>query len=211
MRHDSFICETWLIHMWDMTHSYVRHVSFIWDVTHSSVMCTVGLGLRQGVPRFSRRGMSHIWMSHAMLMNESCRTYEWVMVHIWMRQVVHINEMSHDAHMNESRHTYKWVVLLIWMSHVASMNESWCNCECVMLHISIKHGAHLNESRHTCKSLILCTRRRHVAHMNEARGTYKWVMSHIWIRHAAHMWTSHVTHEACYSYEWGSIHQFINS
>ena len=23
-RHDSFICETWLIHMWDMTHSYVR-------------------------------------------------------------------------------------------------------------------------------------------------------------------------------------------
>ena len=26
---DSFICETWLIHMWDMTHSYVRHDSFI--------------------------------------------------------------------------------------------------------------------------------------------------------------------------------------
>ena len=23
----SFICETWLVHMWDMTHSYVRHVA----------------------------------------------------------------------------------------------------------------------------------------------------------------------------------------
>jgi len=43
VRHDSFICATWLIHMCDMTHSYVRHDSFIcatWliymsDTTHS--------------------------------------------------------------------------------------------------------------------------------------------------------------------------------
>ena len=28
-RHDSFICETWLIHTWDPTNSYVRHDSFI--------------------------------------------------------------------------------------------------------------------------------------------------------------------------------------
>jgi len=25
----TFICETWLIHMWDMTHSYVSYASFI--------------------------------------------------------------------------------------------------------------------------------------------------------------------------------------
>jgi len=39
--HDSFICGTWLIHMWDMTHSYVGHDSLIcgtwlihmWDMT----------------------------------------------------------------------------------------------------------------------------------------------------------------------------------
>jgi len=50
--HDSFICETWLLHLWDMTHSYVRHDPFIcetwlfhaWDLTHSymghdSFMC----------------------------------------------------------------------------------------------------------------------------------------------------------------------------
>ena len=30
-RHDSFICDTWLIHMWDMTHSYVTQDSFICD------------------------------------------------------------------------------------------------------------------------------------------------------------------------------------
>ena len=28
--------------------------------------------------------MSHIWMSHVSHMNESCLTYEWVMSHIWM-------------------------------------------------------------------------------------------------------------------------------
>ena len=43
MWHDSFIYETWLKHMWDMTHS--RHTSFIcktwpvyiWDMTRSNV------------------------------------------------------------------------------------------------------------------------------------------------------------------------------
>jgi len=43
VRHDAFICATWLIHMCDMAHSYVRHGSFIcatWlihtcDMSHS--------------------------------------------------------------------------------------------------------------------------------------------------------------------------------
>jgi len=29
VRHDLFLCETWLIHTWDMTHSYVWHDS-VW-------------------------------------------------------------------------------------------------------------------------------------------------------------------------------------
>ena len=34
--HDAFKCETWRIDMFDMTHSYVPHDSFIWcDMTHS--------------------------------------------------------------------------------------------------------------------------------------------------------------------------------
>ena len=45
--------------------------------------------------------MSHIWMSHVTHMNELCHTYGWVMSHIWMR---------HITRMNESCHAYEWVM-----------------------------------------------------------------------------------------------------
>jgi len=65
-------------------------------------------------------------MSHVAHMNESCRTNEWVMSHMWM---------SHDAHMNESCRTYEWVMSHKWMSHVAHTNESCCTYEWDMSHI----------------------------------------------------------------------------
>jgi len=45
VRHDPFLCPTWLVTMWDVTHSCVGHDSFLcgtwlvtmWDVTHSYV------------------------------------------------------------------------------------------------------------------------------------------------------------------------------
>ena len=53
--------------------------------------------------------MSHIWMSHITHVNESYHTCEWVISRMWM---------SHITHMNESCHTCEWVILHIWMSHV---------------------------------------------------------------------------------------------
>ena len=45
VRHNSFMCETWLIHVWDMTYSCMTHDSFmcdtwlihVWHMTHSCV------------------------------------------------------------------------------------------------------------------------------------------------------------------------------
>ena len=52
VRHDSFTCETWLTHMWDMTHSrvwcdacrlsrYYRDDSHVWHDSFTCVMCDI--------------------------------------------------------------------------------------------------------------------------------------------------------------------------
>jgi len=61
-----------------------------------------------------------------VVLDESCHTHEWVMSHIWM---------SHVTHMNESCHTYEWVMSHIRMSHVTYVK---------------RHVTHMNESWHMC-------------------------------------------------------------
>jgi len=86
-RHDSFIPETWLIHMRDMTHSYERHDSFIWetwlihmrDMTHSyqrhdSFIWETWLIPTQDIPYSYERHDSFIgetWLIHRRDMTHS--------------------------------------------------------------------------------------------------------------------------------------------
>jgi len=148
VRHDVFICGTWhitrsrvghhvsmcaawIIHICDMTHSYVWHDSFIcrWDergdVSHtwmkSCPMC--------------EWVMSHMRMSHVSYGNESCLMWmkscaicEWVMSHVWISRVSHVNEvMSHVSR-----------------SHVPYANESCLICEWVMSHMGMSHVSYVN-------------------------------------------------------------------
>jgi len=39
--------------------------------------------------------MSHIWMSHITHMNESCRTYQWVISQLYMSHTTHITVPCH--------------------------------------------------------------------------------------------------------------------
>jgi len=64
---------------------------------------------------------SHTWMSHVPHVIESCPTYRWSMVHIW---VSHITShavfssriwMGGVPHINESCPSYEWVISYIWM------------------------------------------------------------------------------------------------
>jgi len=105
--------------------------------------------------------MSHIWMSHVTHMNESC--------HIWMSHVTHMNESRHAyewamSHMNQSCHTYEWVMSHIWMSHVT---YEWVISHTWMSHIS----ALKKNSCHTDAWVMSC--------MNETRYKWEWVMSRI--------------------------------
>jgi len=92
--------------------------------------------------------------SHVTHMNESCHTYEWVVVsHIWMSRRV--------THMNESCHTYEWVVVShIWMSRrVTHMNESSCHTYewVIVSHIWMSHVTHTNRVIYTIWSLYTYT------------------------------------------------------
>jgi len=102
-------------------------------------------------------GTCHVAHKSGAHVNGSCHAYEWVMSHIWMGHVAHMNEsccmsqiwMCHVAHVNESRHTREWVMSHLWMSHVTPMNESYHTYEWVMSHLWMSHVTPMNESCHT--------------------------------------------------------------
>jgi len=105
--HDSFICRI-LVHMCDMTHSYVWH-----DFCNTSSLFS------------NQKVWSHVaydWGTSYL--NVLCHAYEWVKTHMWMSHDAHMNEPWHIwvTHMNEPWHKYEWVVLHIWMGHVPHVN-----------------------------------------------------------------------------------------
>ena len=78
--------------------------------------------------------MSHMWIRHVTHMNESCRTYECVMLHI---------QMSHVTHVDTSCHTYERV-----MSQIRSERASGA---CVGT--ATAHVARAQSSSQVCVSL----------------------------------------------------------
>jgi len=139
----------------------------------------------------------------------SCRTYEWVTLHIRVGHVAHMNSTCH-THFLLPR-TLSMLRLCICMSHVTRMNDEWV----MRMHYvsggraEWRHVAHMNESRcaygwvtsHIWLRCVTGGRAewRHVAHMNESRCAYGWVTSHIWKSHVAH------TNESRRTYEWVTL------
>jgi len=129
--YERVVCQIWMSrHIWMMAHT-----------NEVCIRCECVVHMSQSRVTYERV-VCQIWMSHVSRVNESCLTslrriarirtsswhshghtschayecvvctYEWVMSHIWMSRV---------SHMNESCVTYEWVVCRIWMSHVSSM------------------------------------------------------------------------------------------
>jgi len=74
--------------------------------------------------------ISHLWIRHDTLMNESCRIHACVMT---------CPRIRHVTLMNESCHTQEFIMSRSWVSYIALMNASCCNNECVMSHTWISH------------------------------------------------------------------------
>ena len=171
---DMAICVTWLVHMCDMTHSYVWHGSFIcvnvcvwygymcdmtrsyvWHVWHDSCICVT-------------------WLIHMCeRMCEPYHTYEWAMAHIctdmsheWMCHVTH--RIRYTTHIKVLCHTYECVTSRIWRCHTY---------ERVMSHICMSHVTHKNELCHAYEQGMS---RTWMCHMNVSCHSCECVMSRVW-------------------------------
>jgi len=135
--------------------------------------------------------MSHVCHIYEWVMSRT-HTYvlfwlsviQWVMSHVWMIHVTHVDELCH---------TCEWFMSHIWMSHVLRMHES-CHAHTHMsdsdlfaICKSVSHVTHMNESCHTCEWVTSHVWISHVARTDESCHAYKWVMSRIWMRHVTHM------------------------
>ena len=117
---------------------------------------------------------SHIWMSHATLMNELRHTYKWVMPHI---------RMSHVRHTNESRHIYEYFMPHTWMSHATHVNKLHHTHGWIMPHIWMSHATHMDELHHTHGWIMPHLQTSHVTHRHSygSRPEYKRIKSRIHI------------------------------
>jgi hypothetical protein len=132
-----------------------------------------------------------MWTSHTTHVDESCRTCEWIVPHIWMSHATHVNAddpvvphmwLSYATYVNELCHTFEWVMPHMWTSHATHLNESCHICEWVMPHMWLSHATHVNTDDPVVSNMWTSQ----ATHVDESCQTCEWVLSH--------MWTSHVTH-----------------
>jgi len=126
MWHDSFICVTRLIHMCDMTHSYVWHDALV-RVTWRIHMCD----------------MTHVYLCHDSFicatwpihlnandvqMNESRRCIQMNESHrcTWILKTLHIHVNVNDLHICDTTHSY--------VRHDSLTSDSFIHSQCAGAH-----------------------------------------------------------------------------
>jgi len=177
--HDSFICVTWLIHMCDMTHSYVWHDSFI-CVTWLLFECVTCL--------------IHAW--HDSFIRDSVICVTWL---------IHICDMTHSY---MTRHhtgliVTHWFICVTWLTCMCDMTRSyawhdsficvtWLIYMCDMTHTHLINDLNgiqfLLEMGHTWMNCATYEMRhvtyvsyemRHVTHVTYEMRHVTWFISHM--------------------------------
>jgi len=138
--HDSLICVTWLIHMWDMTHSCV------W---HDSLMCVASFFINaQTAIRFSRQSTSHTcdmthlyvwhdspicvnWLTHMCDMTHSCMWHDSLIcaMFCFINDKTTIRSTQQlSSRMCHVTHSYVWhdsPICVTWLTHVYDTTRSY--------------------------------------------------------------------------------------
>jgi len=144
--HDSFICLTWLVHMCDMTHSYAWRDSFV-RVTWLIHMCD--MILRHG--------------QHA---RDICMLLDSFIRVTWLRPVC---DMTHSK--DDMTQTYIWhasFIRVTWHIHTGDMPrliEAWAALSRQMCDMAMRHVTYfIKESFHTYEWVV--------SHMNASCHTF---------------------------------------
>ena len=123
---ESFVCGAWLIHMCDMTHSYVRHDSWCgrrWEVTHHDSSSPVLSCL------YVKRDllMCVIWLIH---MRDMTHSYAW--------HALCSRRWNHESS-SPACHDMTPHICAAWLIHVG--HDSWLIQMCDMTSSYVGHGS----------------------------------------------------------------------
>jgi len=146
-RHDILICVTWLIHMCDLTHSYVWHDSHVW---HDLFICVTWLA------RGCNRTDSYVWRDLLTVVTRLVHTrvtwlfhtcdmtppYVWhnfFLAATWL--IIHVNTHTHTHTQDTPTHT--------WHTHTHTHTHT---------HHSCKHNSHLTRHKSlSCPTWLMNT------------------------------------------------------
>jgi len=197
------MCETWLFHMYGISHSH----EWVWRIEMSRCTKFVLWCIYTHIINMQMRRMH---------MHKLCAHGHWNTRHafVWMRHATHTWK-SHVSHMcahiefvystrmrvNETCHTCEWVMSYIWMSKVTHMNETYHTYEWARSHMWMSYITHLCSHRHLHTSTSVWM--WHVIHMNEPCYTHLCSHRHLQTPHAR-AWTRHITrmNKPCHECRW---------
>jgi len=90
------------------------------DTTHSRQRCDSSCVTQVWQDKIlASQTTCSLWVYHGTRVNESCRSYTWVVSHTRLSHLTMCSlRMSHGTQTNESWHRYQWVMSHAQMSHV---------------------------------------------------------------------------------------------
>ena len=125
MRHDSFMCETWLVHIWDMTRSYMRHDSFIYETRLVHMRHLV----RDN--HWKLRQTDQTQKILLLLVDDSSVCETWL-IHVW--DMTH-SYVRHDSFICETCLIHMWDMTYSCMRHDSALNVSFRSESCCLIHM----------------------------------------------------------------------------
>ena len=173
--HDSSIHVTRLIHMFDMLYAYVCGQGEYYQTCDLPTHVRLTYTLAHEASRSYEWGISRIWMSHMENMDESCNTCQWVVGHVFMSFVTHVNESRYIY--NPWPHSYSWHAAFtfdIWLLHMCDMSHSYVRYEsfnCVAWIIYMHYLTH-SYVWPDCLDPFVCV--TWLIHMYDTTHSYVW-------------------------------------